>query len=100
MKIQARQNAKSLRDIIASIHNLHEKRLTKKAIALTKKYAKKYDSNPENPSALMKLKNEISCSVLYSDLFDIQKYTRDFEARLMMIFERFRLQKPFIDLGQ
>jgi len=55
IKYQARQKAQSPSDIIAHVHDLYEKGSTKKAITLTKRYAKKYHSNPQILVALAAL---------------------------------------------
>ena len=52
---QARQKAQSPSDTIAQVHDLYEKGSTKKAITLTKRYAKKYHSNPQILVALAAL---------------------------------------------
>ena len=55
IKYQARQKAQSPSDIIAQVHDLYEKGSTKKAITFTKRYAKKYHSNPQILVALAAL---------------------------------------------
>lgn len=55
IKFQARQKAQSPSDIIAQVHALYEKSSTKKAITLTKKYAKIYHANPQILVALAAL---------------------------------------------
>ena len=55
IKYQARQKAQSPSDIIAQVHDQYEKGSTKKAITLTKRYAKKYHSNPHILVALAAL---------------------------------------------
>ena len=55
LKFQGRQKAQSPSDIIAQIHDLYEKHSTKKALMLTKKYARRFSTNSQILVALAAL---------------------------------------------